>query len=206
MGEDWRVSLTLHDWSSRGWKRAASQLDRSLRARLSGDIRVSSSGAWIFMWSRTMDAALEAERVARDVLAEQGVGADCWLEHWNPVVGEWRDAAFFNAADVDAAWARRQDEDRSNSAATGFAAWNVRVELHSRHDLVVLAERLRSGGWPVVRRRRYLLAGANCEADLGCLVPQIQAATSAGTNISVRRWTPPPWSWAVGPPVPPAGC
>jgi hypothetical protein len=193
MGEDWRVSLALHDWSAGGWKPVVSRLDGILRARLGDHIRVSSGGAWIFMWSSTMDAALEAERFARDVLAQQGVGADCWLEHWNPVVGEWRDAAFFNAAaDGNAAWARRQEEDRSKSAATGYAEWNVRVELRSRRDLVALAERLRSKGWPVVRRRTYLLAGANCEADLGWLVPQIQANTSADAIIRVHKRIPPP--------------
>lgn len=194
MGEDWRVSLALHDSSGRRWDAVVSRLALIMHGCLGDGIRVTSAETRIFMWSRSVDAALEAEWVARDVLAQLGVGADCWLEHWHPVDNEWQDAAFFNAADVYAAWARRQDEERSWSAATGFASWYVRVELGSQDDLLELAERLSSEGWPVVRRRKYLLAGANCEADLGRLVPRILAATGADAIVGVHRWSPWPTS------------
>ena len=89
-----------------------------------------------------------------------------------------------------------QEQERQRSVATGLAAWQVRVDLSSHRRVVDLAERLTSEGWPVVRRRKFLVAGANCEDDADGLAQEIQGY--AGTDAAVRvektifNWGPSP--------------
>jgi hypothetical protein len=73
------------------------------------------------------------------------------------------------------------------------AAWQVRVDLSSHHEVNALADRLTSGGWPVVRRRRYLVAGADCEDDADRLAQEIQGYAGSGAAVRVRKtvlWMP----------------
>jgi hypothetical protein len=60
--------------------------------------------------------------------------------------------------------------------------------------VIALADRLAPGGWPVVRRRKYLVAGADCEDDADRLAQEIQGYVGAGAVIrveqSVFNWMP----------------
>lgn len=123
---------------------------------------------------------------AQGVLARLGIGADCRIERWDAIAGEWLDPAY-GPADPCAVWARRQEEDRARSAKTGIAEWQVRVDRVPHHDLVLLAGRLKSGGWRVIRRHKYLVVGADCEADANALVPHVRALCGADAIVSVQR-------------------
>jgi hypothetical protein len=76
--------------------------------------------------------------------------------------------------------------ERAKSAATGRAAWQVRVEPPSYRELKALARRLEDEGLPTARRWRYLIAGADCEDDAHALADQIQGYSSVGTRIRVQ--------------------
>jgi hypothetical protein len=86
---------------------------------------------------------------------------------------------------VNPAWQRL----RTPGAARDIL--QVRVELASHQDVVTLAERLASEGWPVVRRRRYLVAGANCGEDANGLAQAIRGYGYADEAIRVQRTTRP---------------
>jgi hypothetical protein len=51
----------------------------------------------------------------------------------------------------------------------------------------MLAEHLEARGCRVVRRRRYVIAGADCQDDANALAQEIGGYTSAGTVIRVQR-------------------
>jgi hypothetical protein len=183
--ESWRVALAFRGGSP---KRRKSALASHLVWRLGTGVRVTPTETGIVLYACTADTAVQAESAARDLVLRLGVAAaDFRLEHWDPVGGKWQHAVV--NPEQAAAWARSQEEDRVWSVASGKAAWTVRVELASHHDLVLLARRLKSGGWQVIRRRKYLLAGANCEDDASRLAAQIRADTSADAVVSVERTT-----------------
>jgi hypothetical protein len=89
-----------------------------------------------------------------------------------------------------------QEQERQRSVATGLAAWQVRVDLSSHRRVVDLAERLTSEGWPLVRRRRFLVAGANCQDDADALAQEIQGYVGADAAVRVEKaifnWGPAP--------------
>ena len=84
MAEEWRVSLIL---DGRGGR---SQCRDLLRSRFGDDIAVSAEKACIFLYTESEKAAGEAEYVAREVLAQQGLTAEFRIEQWDPSGGEWR--------------------------------------------------------------------------------------------------------------------
>lgn len=85
MAEEWRVSLIL---DGRG---GASHCRDLLRSRFGDDIAVSAGQACIFLYAGSEKAAGEAEYVAREVMAQQGLNAKFQVERWDPSDEEWRD-------------------------------------------------------------------------------------------------------------------
>ncbi|HEX6519123.1 MAG TPA: hypothetical protein VF070_03800 [Streptosporangiaceae bacterium] len=61
-----------------------------LRSRLGKDITVSADRIAVFLYARTEDTAGQAEQVAREVLAEQGLTAEFALEQWDPSGQAWQ--------------------------------------------------------------------------------------------------------------------
>jgi hypothetical protein len=151
-----------------------------LRTRISSQIKVSQNPAGAFLYAASADAAVQAEQVVRDVLAEHGVTAGVRRLRWNPISKSWT-----SHADL-------MNAERRKSVATGRAAWQVRVgplrvgpSFH--HELGALARHLEAEGFAVARRWRYLFAGANCEDDTHALADQIRGYVSAGTRIRAQR-------------------
>jgi hypothetical protein len=190
VADDWRIRITFPSQPGMRGKSSLRTVVDDLHSHLGDDVPVSSGRAHIFVYAATAGAAREADEVARVVLAQHNLSGEFRLEHWDPPEEAWLDAPA-DPPDDDAAQRtaheHQQDQERERSAATGLAAWQVRVELASRQDVTALAERLASEGWPVVRRRRYLVAGANCEDDANGLAQQIQGYGHPGTTIRVQR-------------------
>jgi hypothetical protein len=215
MDEGWRVNVSVYDQPGTRRKSMSRSVD-DLRSQLGDHIRVNSGKTSIFLYAATAAAAREADRVAQQVLAQANVPASSQLEHWDPVDEEWRDAAAeppdaatepIGAAEpADDEDAERtvhellQEQERQRSVATGLAAWQVRVDLSSHRRVVDLAERLTSQGWPVVRRRRFLVAGANCQDDADGLAQEIQGYVGADAAIRVEKAI---FNWGPSPDSPP---
>ena len=195
MDEGWRVKVSVFDQPETRRKSLSRSVD-DLRSQLGDHIRVNSRKNVIFLYAATAAAARQAERVAQQVLAQGTATADSRLEHWDPLEEEWRDTATEptdaaeSAEDEDeerAVHEELQERERQRSIATGVAAWQVRVDLSSHRRVVDLAERLTSEGWPVVRRRRFLVAGANCQDDADGLAQEIQGYIGADAAIRVEK-------------------
>ena len=187
MADDWRVTVTLHEEAHAG--RALSSLheheaEDDLRRRLAHRVAVSTDGPSIFLYAGTENAAREADRVVREVLAQHGLEAGFALDRWHPIEEEWESADAVmpqTAEEREAEHQRLEQEETRESVTTGHAQWEVRVELPSHHDAVQLAERLEAEGRTVIRRWKYLVLGANDSDDADALARLISQEAPGAT-------------------------
>jgi hypothetical protein len=162
---------------------------RTVRSRIGSDIRVSQSPRRVFLYATSAPSAMQVEQVVRDAMTEHGVNARVRCDQWNPIKQSWT-----SHEDL-------MNAEREKSAATGRAAWQVRVEPPSHQGLKALAHRLEAEGFSVARRSRYLIAGAGCEDDAHALADQILGYSSVGTRIRVQPGVhdiPPGRVWQPG--------
>lgn len=189
MADEWRVSASLPKRSRAEEDSPWATAMRTLPSRISGDIKVSQNGTSVFLYAASAPAAGQAEQVVRDVLAEHDVTADVRRDRWNPTSRSWTSHEALMEA------------ERRKSAATGRAAWQVRVGPSFPHELKALTQRLEVHRSAVARRWMYLIIGASCEDDAHALADQIQGYISADTRIRVQPGVydlPPVQAWVPG--------
>jgi hypothetical protein len=189
VADDWRVTVTLSH-AGRATRVAQAVRERlaadALHHRLGYHIAASVDGPRLFLYADTEDAAREADRVVREVLALRQLNAECTLDRWHPVAQEWQDASVPLPETREALAAEHErliESETEQSRETGQAAWQVRVELPSLRAAVELGGRLRADGHPVVRRWKYLILGADNEDDAVALAQMIKQAAPANTSI-----------------------
>jgi hypothetical protein len=187
---DWRVTISLTDPAHLERARrsfAEHEVEEDVRRQLGRSIAVGAGDAQIFLYAGTENAARDAERVARDVLAQQGIGAEFALHRWHPIEEGWEspDVAMPQTeAERQAEHQRLDDAETAESLATGSAQWEARVEFPSHHEAVALASKLRAEGRTVVRRWRFLVVGANNEDDARELAEQIRREAPPDATVS----------------------
>ena len=176
----------------------AERVAQAVRERLAADtshhrlgyrVAMSVDGPRVFLYADTENAAREADRVLREVLALRQLTAGTTIDRWHPVAQEWRDASVPMPEDDNALAAERRsrlDTETEQSRSTGLAAWQVRVALPSHREAVELAGRLRAAGRPVIRRRKYLILGAGNEDEAIALAEMIRQAAPALAPIRVE--------------------
>ncbi len=187
--DDWRVTVTLPGQAhvQRALQAVREhEVEDDVRNRLGHRVAVSADGETIFLYAGTEDAAREADRVVRDVLAKRELTAEFTLDRWHPIEQEWEDAGEplpETAGERAAEHQRRVADETQESLATGQAGWEVRVELASRQQAAELAERLRAEGHPVVRRWKYVVAGANNEDEVKALAATIKGEAPVDASV-----------------------
>jgi hypothetical protein len=152
-------------------------VEEDVRRQLARSVAVGAGDSQVFLYAGTENAARDAERVARDVLASQGIQAEFALHRWHPIEEEWEDPGVAlprTEAERQAEHQRLEDAETAESLATGAAQWEARVEFPSHHEAVALADKLRSEGRTVIRRWKFLVVGANNEDDARELAEQIR--------------------------------
>jgi len=185
---NWRVTADLGDLAAAGNEIEAlveHEVPDDVRGRLGDRAEVSSHQTQIFVYTATARAAREAEQCVRDCLARHDLTAAVTVDHWDELAEVWRDPAGSDPA-PDAAEDHRTAAERARSLETGLAMWEVRVELSSHHDTEALAAMLTAEGGSVVRRRKFLVAGANSEADARELAERIRGYAPADASIRVE--------------------
>lgn len=162
------------------------QVEEDVRHRLGRRVAVSADGNHIFLYAGTEDAAREADRVVRDVLAGSQLTAQLALDRWHPIEQEWEDAGApmpATAAERAAEHERLVADENQESADAGQASWEVRAELPTRQQAFELAERLRADGYPVVRRWKYVVVGARNEDDAKQITEAVQAEAPVDASV-----------------------
>jgi hypothetical protein len=190
---DWRVTISLADPAHvERAQRSFSEheVEEDIRRQMGRGIALGAGDSQIFLYAGTEIAATEAERVARDVLAQHDIQADFALHRWHPIEEEWEDPAVAmpaTEAERQAEHRRLEAEETAESAGTGIAQWEVRIEFPSHREAVALANKLRSEGRAVVRRWKFLIAGASNEDDARELAEQISREAPADATVRVEQ-------------------
>jgi hypothetical protein len=190
---DWRVTISLADPSllERAQQSfSGHEVDQDVRRQLGRSIAVGAGDSQIFLYAGTELAARDAERVAREVLARQGIHAEFALHRWHPIEEEWEtpDVAMPRTdAERQAEHERLEDAETAESVATGVAQWEARVEFPSHHEAVALADKLRSEGRTVIRRWRFLVVGATNDDDARELAEQIRREAPPDATVRAEH-------------------
>jgi hypothetical protein len=93
--DEFRVEVDLHEslHGKIGERLRTLDLDDEVEERLGDRVIVTRDGAKLFVYTQSADAAKEAERVVKDVLAEEGIEeADVRRRRWNQAQLFWQDA------------------------------------------------------------------------------------------------------------------
>jgi hypothetical protein len=187
--DDWRVTVTVQDSGGAAAQPLAlreHEVEDDVRRQLGHRVAVSEDGERIFLYAGSEDAARRADQIVRELVSERGLQASFALDRWHPVAQEWQDASVLLPRTEDERQAEHQRleaEEARESLTSGYAEWEVRVELPSHHEANQLADRLRAEGKHVIRRWRYLIIAANTEDDAAALAAQIQREAPAGAAL-----------------------
>jgi hypothetical protein len=187
--DDWRVTVTLHgeDHVRRAMESLHEhRVEDDVRRRLGHRVAVSVDGPRVFLYAGTGEAAREAERIVRELLARRQMSGEFALERWHPVEQDWEDANAplpQTAEQLEAERQHRVAAETQESLATGQAGWEVRVEMPSRRAAEDLAGRLRAEGHVVARRWKYLVLGANNEDQASALAELVRQEAPASVSV-----------------------
>jgi hypothetical protein len=199
--DDWRVTLSVSDPQAGQAQPSFSlgEAEEDIRGQVGRGIGVGAGEAQIFLYAGTETAAGEAERIARDVLARHGIAAESAVHRWHPIEERWETPDVpmpQTAAERQAEHQRLVDAETAESLATDKSQWEVRVELGSHRQAVALARKLEGEGRAIVRRWKFLLAGASNEDEARELAGQIRREVPADAAVKVERagvgWPFPP--------------
>ena len=191
VADDWRLTVELDDEErSREFVQWLGEvrLEASERRPLGKRVIVSRDGPRVFLYSDTEE---RARRVESMVLAKLGHPAAGRVElaRWHPAEQRWEDAAVplpRTDEEWDAEHERLQEREEDESLASGYAAWEVRVELPGHDETIAFAERLEAEGFRVVRRYTYLLVGAVNEDEARGLADRLSDEAPEGALVEVE--------------------
>jgi hypothetical protein len=193
MADDWRVTVSLSEDGDPGRLLAALHaldVERDARKELGGRVAVSGDSNHLFLYADTESGARQAEEIVGRLLKAHEITGTFKLDRWHHEEEEWEDANVplpSTAAEKQAEHERLEQQEAAESAATGLAEWEVRIELDSHRDAVAMAEQLEHEGFDhVVRRWKYLLVGTADEDDARALAARLTAEAPAGATIHVE--------------------
>jgi hypothetical protein len=93
--DEFRVEVELSDEGhglTLGERLRALDLDDEAQDRLGSRVIVTRDGPHLFLYANTRESCAEAERVVRELIAEDDLEAEVRATRWHPVAEEWRDA------------------------------------------------------------------------------------------------------------------
>ena len=172
-------------------------------AKLGGRIAVSRDEDVIFLYA---DDEAPAREVALMVQAQLGhpAAGTVVLTRWHPVEQIWEDADVplpTTPEEIEAERDRQQDREAAESAASGHAEWEVRVELPDHDATVEFADQLEAEGFEVTRRFTFLLIGAANEDEANELAERLESEAPEGATIEVEPSGQMVWSVSARQPV-----
>jgi hypothetical protein len=190
---DWRVSITFKNEAH--VQRIAEllrehQVTDDTRRRLGNRIVVSEDRGELYLYAGSENAAREAERLVRDVLAQHQMDADVTVSRWHPGEERWEEAGAplpETAEQRNAEHERLIAEETKDSLACGYCLWECRVDLPTHHEAVELAAHLRAEGYQVTRRWKFLALGANNEDAVNDLAQAVQREAPADATIHTEE-------------------
>jgi len=192
MDEGFRVEVSFddeeHGTSLRERLRTTS-VDDQARERLGPGAMVTRDGSTLFVYTATEDSAREAERVARELVAEDGLTADFAVTRWHPIEEEWKDASLplpTTPSEQDAEYAAREVAEAAEAAREGVYDWHVAVDLPDRGVAANLEDELRAEGLAPHRRWRYVTVGVLTEERAQELAERLRAGLPDDADVRIE--------------------
>lgn len=189
MAEDWRVTVNLSGSSGLDLRSSIRELEHDAKLVLGKRVAVSASDSQVFLYADDRATAEQAQAAARTILDREGAEGELILERWHPIAEEWEPGDVPLPA-TPSEQAREHEtleaQDTADSEATGYAEWEVRIDLPSRHEAVELATRLESEGLPVARRWRFVVVGAENSDDAEELAKRIKPEVPSDARVQVE--------------------
>ena len=92
--DEYRVEIDIHEsvHGKLSERLRSLDLDDEVAERLGDRVIVTRDGEHLYVYAQTAEATNEAERVVREVLAEEELEADVRRRRWNPDERFWQDA------------------------------------------------------------------------------------------------------------------
>ncbi len=191
MSDEWRVEVGLGDEQhglKLGERLRALDLDDEARERLGDRVIVTRDGPRMFLYAGSEEQAREAERVARELVADEGLSAEVALTRWHPDEEAWKDASVPMPESEEQRALERERHERAaerEPRPRWAYQWEVRVDLPTRRATQELASRLADEGIDVRRHWRYLLVGAPSEERANEMAERIEAEAPDGSSVQV---------------------
>ena len=190
--DEWRVEVELDDGAhgaAVGERLADLVLDEDARARLGGEVMVTHDGPRVMLYADSAAQAGEAERVVREVLADEQLPATVAVTRYHPIAEQWRDAAEPLPETEQAVAAERAAnavDEVEEVAEEGRYDWDVRIDCAHRGDAVELHNRLRAEGLPVQRRWTHVRVGVLTEQAGIETAKTLRERLPAGATIALE--------------------
>ena len=182
MSDEWRVEVDLDDEEhglKLGERLRSLDLDDEARKRLGDRVIVTRDGPRMFLYAATEEQAREAESVARDLVAAEGLSAETALTRWHPDEDQWKDAS------VPIPHTESERAAEREPRRPWAYEWEVRVDLPTLRDTLAFASRLADEGIDVRRHWKYLLVGAASEERAAKLAERIRGEAPEGSEVHV---------------------
>ena len=189
--DEWRVEIDLEDEEhglGLGERLRAHVLDDEARRRLGGRVVVTRDGPHVFLYAGKEQEAREAERVARELVASDGLTADIAVTRWHPLEEAWKDASIPlpQTPEGEREELRLKEEAKWIQAEReGSYDWLVKIALPGRAEAAELQERLDGEGFPVHRRWRYVTVDVVTEERANELATRLRGELSDEAEIWV---------------------
>jgi hypothetical protein len=192
MSDEWRVEVHLEDEGhglTLGDRLRTLDLDDEARKRLGERVVVTRDGPRMFLYTADEHGAREAERVARELAAEDDLEANTRIVRWDPDAEEWRDlSAPVPESEAERAEERHQHEAREEreAAATGRTDWELRVDLESLQETRDLAKALENAGIEHHRRWKHVLIPAATEEQAAELADRVRELAPGDAEVHLE--------------------
>jgi hypothetical protein len=188
MSDEWRVEVQLEDEGhglSLGDRLRSLDLDDEARKRLGERVVVTRDGSRMFMYTGSEETAREAERVARELAAADGLEAKTRITRWHPDEEEWVDPSV-PMPQSEAQRAAEHREHERHAEATGGDEWELRVDLDSLGETRELSSRLSEEDVRHHRRWRHVLIPAPTEEAAAELADRVRELAPGDPEIHVE--------------------
>ena len=173
--QEWRVEVDLDDEQhgfSLGERLRAHDLDDEARERLGGGVIVTRDGPRLYVYTKSLAAAREGERVLRELVEADRLTADIRVAVWDEDRDAW----------LDAEGGEVVEDPRAGEEGPEYF---VLVESEDQTLLEQLSTRMREGR-PVELRRGMLLVGSFDDEEVEQLGERLRAEVGDEARVTVR--------------------
>ena len=170
--DDWRLRIEIGDDGARGLLGVLRHVDAEAH-ELAEDLKrqrlaVTKDDDTVFVYASTQAQLDKARTLIESELEQLQIQPILLVaEHWLAAEDRWDDEPVPESVDEEV-------------EESGYAPWEVRIPCGSHHEARALADQLEQEGHGVVRRWRYVIAGAGSQEEAEALATRLHGEAQPG--------------------------